>query len=81
MRSRSERRHHEARIKRRVRGYYGGRDAADPRRLGRIAHARRLCSCALCGNPRRYWRELTVQERRAREGYVRDEATEQPKAV
>jgi hypothetical protein len=67
MRSRAERRHHEARIKRRVRSYYYGRAADDPRRLGRVAHARRLCSCALCGNPRRYFGEITVQERVARE--------------
>ena len=64
MNSRALRRHHEQRIKRRVRGYYNGKAADDPRHIGKIAHARRLCSCSLCGNPRRYYRELTVQERR-----------------
>lgn len=24
----------------------------------------RACSCWMCGNPRRYWNELTVQERK-----------------
>lgn len=30
-------------------------------------HANHLavCSCWMCGNPRRYWREATVQERRS----------------
>jgi hypothetical protein len=65
MRSRAFRRHHEYRIKQRVRRYYGGYAADLPRHLGRIAHARQLCSCAMCGNPRRYFGEPTLQERRA----------------
>ena len=68
MRSRAFRRDHEERIKRRVRGYYNGYAAELPRHLGRIAHARQLCSCWLCGNPRRYVGERTVQERRAASG-------------
>jgi hypothetical protein len=65
MRSRALRRHHEQRMKARVRTYYGGRVAGDPRRLGRIAHTRRECSCSMCGNPRRYFGLRTVQERHA----------------
>jgi hypothetical protein len=65
VRSRDLRRHHERRIKRRVRHYYGGRAAHDPRRLGKLAHTRRPCSCSMCGNARRYFGEVTVQERRA----------------
>jgi len=65
MRSRAIRRHHEQRIKTRVRNYYSGMAVGSPRHTGRIAHARRLCSCWKCGNPRRYWREVTVQEMRA----------------
>jgi hypothetical protein len=45
--------------------YYGGYAAELPRHLGRIAHSRQLCSCRMCGNPRRYLGEPTVQERRA----------------
>jgi hypothetical protein len=67
MRSRAERRHHEDRIKRRVRRYYGGTAGTDPRRIGRTAHAPRTCSCRMCGNPRRYQGELTLAERIARE--------------
>lgn len=65
MKSRAIRRHHEHRIKRRVRRYYGGVHQHDPRRTGHIAHARALCSCPMCGNPRRWRGELTLQERRA----------------
>ena len=65
MRSRSIRRHHERRIKSRVRSYYRGYAAHDPRHIGKIAHARQLCSCFMCGNPRRHWRQPTLQELRA----------------
>ena len=65
MRARAIRRHHEQRIKRRVRRYYGGYAAELPRHLGRIAHSRQRCSCWMCGNPRRYLGEPTLQERRA----------------
>jgi len=65
MHSRAMRRHHEARVKARVRRYYGGLAMGSPRDTGKIAHARSLCSCRLCGNPRRYWKEVTVQEMRA----------------
>jgi hypothetical protein len=68
VRSRAFRRHHERRVKRRVRDYYGGYAAALPRHLGRIARSRRLCSCWMCGNPRRYLGERTLQERRAPSG-------------
>lgn len=68
MRDRSIRRHHEIRIKRRVARYHGGFAAENPRHIGRIAHARQLCSCFMCGNPRRYIHERTVQERRAENG-------------
>jgi hypothetical protein len=65
MRSRGIRRHHEKRIKSRVRSYYGGLAAGDPRHIGKIAHARRICSCQMCGNPRRHWGVATIQELRA----------------
>lgn len=65
MRSRGIRRHHEERVKSRVKSYYGGHAAGDSRSIGRIAHTRRLCSCRMCGNPRKYFRQATIQELRA----------------
>ena len=64
MHSRAMRRHHEARMKTRVRSYYGGYARHIPRSIGRIAHARQLCSCFMCGNPRRHYGGGTLQERR-----------------
>ncbi len=63
--SRAWRRHHESRIKRRVRPYYGGYAKDKPRHVSRIACTRQPCSCWMCGNPRRYMGERSVQERRA----------------
>lgn len=67
MKLRSVRRHHEERIKRRVKEYYGGAFRGDARHVGRLAHTRTPCSCWMCGNPRRYEGEPTLRERRERE--------------
>jgi len=62
MRGRALRRHHEQRMKRRVAHYYSGYAAGNPRGTGRLAHTRVPCSCWMCGNPRRWRRDLTLQE-------------------
>ena len=67
MKSRAIRRHHEERIKRRVKAYYSGVHKDDPRRIGQMAQTRKLCSCWMCGNPRRYFNELTLREPRIHE--------------
>ena len=36
----------------------------DQPRAARYADHLAVCSCYACGNPRRYWRELTAQEKR-----------------
>jgi len=72
MSPRALRRHHKGRLKRRVGDYYGGYARSDARATGRLVHTRQLCSCWMCGNPRRYLGETTLQERRA-ESAARDE--------
>ena len=64
MSKRALRRQHEVRMKHQVADYYGGYARGEPRHLGKLAHARQPCSCAMCGNPRRWFGELTLQERR-----------------
>jgi hypothetical protein len=64
MRSRAFRRHQEQRIKRRVAGYYGGYARENPRAIGQLARTRTPCSCWMCGNARRYFKEPTLQEQR-----------------
>lgn len=70
MRGVSYRRHQDQRAKGRALRYLRLTFATDlqwitPRKVGRHAVDRKPCSCAMCGNPRRYWREVTVQEMRA----------------
>jgi hypothetical protein len=36
---------------------------------GRWANTMKPCSCVMCGNPRKYYNELTMQERRAEYSY------------
>lgn len=36
-----------------------------PFRLGKYADTPKPCSCYMCGNPHRYWNEMTRQELRA----------------
>lgn len=57
-------RHHRQRIKRNRR-YHFGRDLS-----GKIAHSQVIdtptpCSCWMCGNERRYFKKLTLQELRS----------------
>lgn len=66
---RALRRHHLARVKKLRARYYGGdvRDvpaAEQACHIGRFAHTVPDCSCWMCGHPRRYCGEVTMQERR-----------------
>ena len=37
----------------------------DPRIVGMTAHTPKCCSCYMCGNSRKHFGEITIQERRA----------------
>jgi len=36
--------------------------STNPPEWYRLRHQRALCSCEMCGNPRKYWGEVTYQE-------------------
>ncbi len=59
---RALRRHHYRRLKRKRRDYYDsyGRHRDDIQ--GMLANTASLCSCWMCGNPRKYFGEKTRQE-------------------
>ncbi|REF02454.1 hypothetical protein C7418_1263 [Cupriavidus plantarum] len=59
---RAYRRAQVVRLKAKRRSYHGG--ANSDRELGRWVWTAAVCSCWMCGNPRRYFRERTIQERR-----------------
>lgn len=61
--SRALRRHHVARLKKNRAGYAGG-FLTEPRHLGALVQHPCCCSCWMCGNPRKWWGERSIQERR-----------------
>lgn len=63
MLKRAMRRRHIARLKKLREHYWGGFAKNSPRSLGRIVQTPHVCSCHLCGNPRKIFGG-TIQERR-----------------
>jgi len=60
----AQRRHHAARLKAKRKSYHGGNASASPVQLGKTVHTPARCSCYACGNPRKWFGEATIQERR-----------------
>ena len=82
MRTKAYRRWQEQKKKKKVRKYFvcerHGDDGVfdysrepaptnDPAIIGIVARTPAACSCYMCGNPRKHWNELTMQEKRAAE--------------
>ena len=63
MSKRAMRRHHYQRLKKKRNKYYGG--VSDKREIGLFANTPKICSDICCGNPRRHFGEITIQERKA----------------
>jgi len=67
---RSVRRHHLDRLKAKRKSYWGfgraghrNRTEMDARRKGMVAQYPSVCSCYMCGNPRKWWKEVTLKEK------------------
>ncbi len=66
--NRALRRHHEQRMKdrfydkQRKNPFWGN---TGPKAAGVYANHKCVCSCAMCGNPRRHFGERSMQEKRA----------------
>ena len=64
---RSIRRHHYARLKK-TRQYYWGHNKKEgymtPKQAGEVTQTPCMCSSYCCGNPRRHFKTLTLQEYR-----------------
>ncbi len=61
-RNRATNRHHAERIKNKVKNYrnvFKGSETS----IGKISNSKAICSCYMCGNPRKFDGELTVQEK------------------
>ena len=59
---RSVRRHHASRLKLNRRFHWGRDLSRNPKVWGKVVNTPATCSCWMCGNPRKYNGELTVQE-------------------
>lgn len=69
MNKRALRRHHIVRLKkRRLRDNYWYKDLT-PGNLGICVNTPCVCSCWMCGNPRKHYNELTRQEIRSIDSY------------
>jgi|TARA_B110000285_G_scaffold201159_1_gene235584 hypothetical protein len=66
-RSRDYRRHQEEKKKSKVLKshdtWWWPEEPPSKRMIGKKAHTPAMCSCHMCGNPRKYWKEKTLQEK------------------
>ena len=62
-------RHHEKRkkawVRKNLRHYFVHETPLSKKRVGLYARTPKVCSCFMCGNPRRFHQGATIQERRA----------------
>lgn len=58
-------RHHRARLMKNRRISWGWDDLTGTARHSKVVNTRTPCSCWMCGNPRKYSGEKTIQELRA----------------
>lgn len=71
MKTSAERRHHAHRIFNKIKNYFvaseeklfSDKDAYE-KHLRKIAKTKKPCSCYMCGNPRKYLNEKSIQEKR-----------------
>ncbi len=61
MSKRAERRHHYQRLKKNRSHYWGGDNCEG--RCAVLANTPTPCSCYMCGNPRKYFKEVTRKEK------------------
>lgn len=59
--NRAVRRHHTSRLKKNRANYWNWQ-SKDPRCLGMVVHTPKLCSCFMCGNARKFYRRLDIDE-------------------
>ncbi|MFY2597001.1 hypothetical protein ACOTHJ_13845 [Achromobacter xylosoxidans] len=62
--TKAQRRHDAERVKRNRAGHRLMRDQQTPKAIGMHAATPASCSCHVCGNPRKYRGEVTMQERK-----------------
>lgn len=69
MRSRAFRRFQELKKKLWVQKVFAKWRPLDETSIGIHAHTPHLCSCYMCGNPRKWWDQKTIQEKKMDDFY------------
>jgi len=69
MRDRAFRRFQEFKKKKWVQKVFAKWRPLDETSIGIHAHTPHLCSCYMCGNPRKWWDQKTIQEKKMDEYY------------
>jgi hypothetical protein len=64
MRDRAFRRFQEIKKKKWVVKIFSPWRPLDESTIGQLAHTPHNCSCHMCGNPRKHWKNKTMQEKR-----------------
>lgn len=66
--NRGERRLQDQRLKKSRKRYWGlGNDDKPEKKIGILLHTPAVCSCFMCGNPRKHFNKQTIQELRAQQ--------------
>jgi len=74
--SRAQRRHDRERLKKKRSTYWDYTWYLENNSLGIMLNTPARCSCYMCGNPRRYFGEVTMQEKKYKEGATIDQIIE-----
>ena len=69
MRDRAFRRFQEFKKKKWVQKVFAKWRPLDETSIGIHAHTPHLCSCYMCGNPRKWWDQKTIQEKKMDDFY------------
>lgn len=72
MRTRAFRRSQEQKKKQWVREHFHNYwlNGLDDAKVGIRAHTPHICSCYICGNPRKHWKQKTLQELKADDALI-----------
>lgn len=68
--SRAVRRHHMVRLKRKRKSYYMAKGSRN--QVGKVFHSPAICSCTMCGNPRKHFNRITLSELKSDISYHQD---------
>jgi hypothetical protein len=64
MKKRDIRIHHRMRLQSKRSKYHWGMRLTTAEQKGKVVNTPTPCSCAMCGNPRKWFRQKTIQERK-----------------